>query len=149
MYYISYICINLMLQGLSQPLTLCGSQRNFSQGWLSHAPPPASVVPSAKASPVFLQPGAADEMKASLLPCCPALPGVPTSPSPRNAERCGPESRSRDAKGAGRKGSVRFATAGQGEGENKAPCSPLSSLAPFSFSFTPERREGGLRRAVP
>lgn len=57
-------------------------------------------------------------------------------------ERCGPESRSRDSKGAGRKGSACFAMASQGEGENKAPCSPLSSLTPFSFGFTPERREG-------
>lgn len=140
-----------MLQGRSQPLTLCGSRRNFNRGWLSHAPPPASAAPSAKASPTFLQPGAADETIAAALrraaqPSWGSLyPHLPET----GMERCGPESGTRNAKGAEREGSVHFGTAGQGEGENKVPGSPLSSLAPFSFGFTPEWREGGLWRAVP
>jgi len=76
-----------MLQGLSQPLTLCGSQRNFSKGWLSHAPL-ASLVPSAEAVP-----SAAKESIAAAS-CHPAQPswGYLRLHLPRmSMERCGPE----------------------------------------------------------
>lgn len=92
-----------MLQGLGQPLTLCGSQGNFSQGWLSLASLPASVAPAAEASPGFLQPSAANTSiaAASHRAAHPSWgyrhPRLPKT----GMERCGPESRNRDAKAAG------------------------------------------------
>ena len=116
-----------MLQGLSQP---------FNSLWFTKKLQPGLLIPRttadiggtlAKASPVLLPPSAADESTAAAS-CRAAQPsrGYLHPHLPETwMEGCGPESRSRDAKGAGRKGSVILQQQVREKGKIKPPAAPF------------------------